>query len=248
MHVWFVPPSRFAFLSARKSCTCQLTPNVVWSCLDTIRFYCFFLLFPHENVCQPSFLQSKLRSITARLSHLQTVIDGQKKSTSLGHNVEIPDRTRAFAHDGRDPRSWRQTKPCRGQHVLAKSYTANQHAAWIGCARCVLRPHNVPRHTARMTSVSTPSSASVQEALKRMSLQRDNDFTPKAVRDMIAEVEGSLERRRLHHNQRTCATPCTILERHPVRRSARELQCKEKSRRHHHPGSARQLVVGASLS
>ena len=90
MHAWFVPPSRFAFLSARKSCTCQLTPNAVWSCLDTVRFYCFFLLFPHENVCQPSFLQSKLRSITARLSHLQTVIDGQKKSTSLGQNVETP--------------------------------------------------------------------------------------------------------------------------------------------------------------
>ena len=41
-----------------------------------------------------------------------------------------------------------------------------------------------------MTSVSTPSSASVQEALKRLSLLRDNDFTAKAVRDMIAEVEG----------------------------------------------------------
>ena len=37
------------------------------------------------------------------------------------------------------------------------------------------------RHTARMTSVSTPSSASVQEALKRMSLLRDTDFTAKAV-------------------------------------------------------------------
>ena len=31
----------------------------------------------------------KLRSIRARLSHLQTVIDGQK-STSLGQNVETP--------------------------------------------------------------------------------------------------------------------------------------------------------------
>ena len=66
------------------------------------------------------------------------------------------DWTRAFAHDRRDPRGWPQTKPCRGQHVLEQSYTANQHGAWISCARCAL--HYIPRHTARMTSVSTPSS------------------------------------------------------------------------------------------
>ena len=47
-----------------------------------------------------------------------------------------------------------------------------------------------------MTSVSTPSSASVQEALKRMSLLTDNDFTAKAVRDMIAEVEGRKPRKK----------------------------------------------------
>ena len=106
------------------------------------------------------------------------------------------DWTRAFAHDGRDPRSWPQTKPCRGQHVLEQSYTANQHGAWISSARCALRLHYIPRHTARMTSVSTPSSASVQEALKRMSFLRDNDFTAKAVRDMIAEVEGRKPRKK----------------------------------------------------
>ena len=42
------------------------------------------------------------------------------------------------------------------------------------CPSPTLRPQ------ARMTSVSTPSSASVQEALKRMSLLRENDFTAKA--------------------------------------------------------------------
>ena len=47
-----------------------------------------------------------------------------------------------------------------------------------------------------MTSVSTPSSASVQEALKRMSLLRDNNFTANAVRDMIAEVEGRKPRKK----------------------------------------------------
>ena len=106
------------------------------------------------------------------------------------------DCTRAFAHDGRDPRGWPQTGPCRGQHVLEQSYTANQHGAWISCARCAQGLHYIPRHTARMTSVSTPSSASVQEALKRLSLLRDTDFTAKAVRDMIAEVEGRKPRKK----------------------------------------------------
>ena len=49
------------------------------------------------------------------------------------------DWTRAFAHDGRDPCSWPQTKRCRGQHVLDQRKTANQHGAWISCARCALR-------------------------------------------------------------------------------------------------------------
>ena len=85
MHVWFVPPSRFAFfLSAREYCTCQLTPHVVYDCLDTARCCCF----PRENVCQPSALQSKLRSITA-----ESVANGDRwvgNSTSLGINVETP--------------------------------------------------------------------------------------------------------------------------------------------------------------
>ena len=138
------------------------------------------------------------------------------------------DWTRAFAHDGRDPRSWPQTKPCRGQHVLEQSHTANQHGAWISCARCALRLHYIPRHTARMTSVSTPSSASVQKALKRMSLLRDNDFTAKAVRDMIAEVEGRKPQKKKPTPQTTivyntvynsgAASSATISSGTPVRR------------------------------
>ena len=92
-------------------------------------------------------------------SHLTSV----QVALSKSHRSRLD--TSFFAHDGRDPRSWPQTKPCRGQHVLEQSYTANQHGAWIICARCALRLHYIPRHTSRMTSVSTPSSASVQEAL-----------------------------------------------------------------------------------
>ena len=86
-----------------------------------------FAVFPHENVCQPSSLQSKLRSIKTRLNWLQTVIDGQNSRRTLDEMSKPTnlDWTRAYAHDGRDPRSWPQTKPCRGQHVLEQSYTAN---------------------------------------------------------------------------------------------------------------------------
>ena len=72
----------------------------------------------------------------------------------------------------------------------------NTEREWISCARCALRLHYVHRHTAWMTSVSTPSSASVQEALRRVSLLRDNDFTAKSVTDTIAEVEGRKPRKK----------------------------------------------------
>ena len=58
--------------------------------------------------------------------------------------------------------------------------------AWISCAICAPRLHNVPRQSARMASVSTPTVGSVQEALKRVSLLRDNE----AVRTMTPEVDG----------------------------------------------------------
>ena len=42
-----------------------------------------FAVFLMKNLCQPSSLQSKLRSIRARLSHLQTVIDGQENQQNF---------------------------------------------------------------------------------------------------------------------------------------------------------------------
>ena len=92
----------------------------------------------------------------------------------------------------------------------------------------IVRDVPFARHTARMTSVSTPSSASVQEALTRMSLLRDNDFTAKAVRDMIAEVEGWKPRKKKPKPQTTivyntvynsgAASSATISSGTPVRR------------------------------
>ena len=74
------------------------------------------LFYPHENLCQPSSLQAKLRSIRTRLNWLQTVIDGQKSQRSP---TDL-DWTRAFAHDGRDPRSCPQTKLCRKKACTAE--------------------------------------------------------------------------------------------------------------------------------
>ena len=65
-----------------------------------------------------------------------------------------------FAHDGRDPRGWPQTRPCREQHVLQQSYNANQHGAWISCARCALRLGLCSSTHCSDDVVSTPSSAS----------------------------------------------------------------------------------------
>ena len=48
-----------------------------------------FAVFPHENVCQPSFLQLKLRSIRARLSHLQMVVDGPESRRTLDKMSEL---------------------------------------------------------------------------------------------------------------------------------------------------------------
>ena len=42
-----------------------------------------FAVFSHDNVFQPSSLQSKLRSINTRLNWLQTVIDGQESRRTL---------------------------------------------------------------------------------------------------------------------------------------------------------------------
>ena len=192
--------------------------------LDTVRF--FFLM---RTCASHLHFSPSCVPIKTRLNWLQTVIDGQKSRRTLDEmSKSHRSRTRAFAHDGRNPRSWPQTQPCRGQDVLEQSYTANQHGAWISCARCALRLHYIPRHTARMTSVSTPSSASVQEALKRMSLLRDNDFTAKAVRDMIAEVEGRKPRKKKSTPQTTivyntvynsgAASSPTISSETPVRR------------------------------
>ena len=87
MHVWSVPPSRCAvFVSTQ---ILHLSTHTERG-LFLSRHSQIFCVFPNENVCQPSFLQSMLLSLRARLSHLQTVIDGQESRRALDKNVETP--------------------------------------------------------------------------------------------------------------------------------------------------------------
>ena len=151
-----------------------------------------FAVLPHEK--RVSSLQSS-RSIRARQSHLQTVIDGQESRRALDKMSKLHKSQLDTSFCTR--RSGSSQRRDLVEDSMSWNDTANQHGAVDQlCERCALRLRNVPRHTARMTSVSAPSSASVQEALKRMSLVRDNDFTAKAVRDMIAEVDGRRPRKK----------------------------------------------------
>ena len=82
-----------------------------------------------------------------------------------------------------------------------------------------------------------------------MSLLRDNDFTAKAVKDMIAEVEGRKPRKKKAPPQPTivyntvynseAASSATI--------SIGNSSAQRQSRRHRHLGSLRLLVDGASV-
>ena len=117
----------------------------------------------------------------------------------------------------------------------------------ISCTKCALSLHHVPRHSARMTSVSTPSSASVQEALlKRMSLLRDNDFTAKTNDLRSRGKEASKEEGSTINDDSVQHREQLIQEQHPVRRSAPRRKCTEKSRHHHHLESLQCLVGGPS--
>ena len=75
-----------------------------------------------------------------------------EKSTNPGRNVEIPQIS--IGHELLHTMVGILAAGLRQE----QSYNANQHGAWISSARCALRVLYIPRHTARLTSVSTPSS------------------------------------------------------------------------------------------
>ena len=156
-----------------------------------------FAVVPHENVCQPSFVQSKSRLIRARLSHLQTVIDGQESRRALDKLSKL--------HRSRLETSLRTRRS--GSLQLAFEETLSKTACPgtdLHCKPtrsvdplCDMCPSPTLRSQAHCSvDVRLDTVIGVQEALKRMSLLRDNDFTAKAVRHMIAEVEGRKRRKK----------------------------------------------------
>ena len=122
------------------------------------------------------------------------------------------DWTRAFAQDGRDPRSWPQTKPCRGQHVLEQSNTANQHGA---CEMCPSPALHSSTHCSDDVCVDPVSGISTGGSETNVTPERKR-LHSESGKGQPTSRDGSIERRRLNHNRRSCTTPCTILERHPV--------------------------------
>ena len=188
-----------------------------------------FVVFPHKNVCQPSSLQSKLRSIKTRLNWLQTVIDGQKCR-------RIPDEL------SKSHRSRLDTSFCTrwsGSSQLASDKTLSRTActgAELHCKPtrsvdqlCEMCPSSTLHSSTHCSNdVSVDSVIGFSAECSEVSLLRDNDFTAKAVKAMIAEVEGRKPRRKKPTPQTTivhntvynsgAASSATISSGTPVRR------------------------------
>ena len=135
-----------------------------------------FAVLPHENVCQPSFLQSKLRSIRTRLSHLRSVIDGQERRRALDKMSKL--------HRSRLDMSFCTRES--GSSQLASDETLSKTAypgTELYCEPtrsvdqlCEMYPSptlHSSTHCSNDVSVDPVIGLQVQEALKRMSLLRD---------------------------------------------------------------------------
>ena len=138
LHVWVVSASLLSCLSSLQSCICHFAQIMFYSRLDTVRFCCF----PHENLCQPSSLQFKFRSIKTRLNWLQTVIDGQKSRRTLDE-MSGSHRSRL---DTSFCTRWSGSSQLASDKTLSRTACTGAHGAWISCARCALRLHYIPRH------------------------------------------------------------------------------------------------------
>ena len=147
----------------------------------------------NENVCQPSFLHSKLRSMRTPLSHLQMMIDGQESRRALDKMSKL--------HRSRLDTSFCTRRS--GPSQLASNETLSMTA----CPRTELHckptrsvdqlremcPSPSPRSSAHRSvdvRVDTVIGVSAGGSETNVTAERDNDFTAKTVRDMNAEVEG----------------------------------------------------------
>ena len=188
-----------------------------------------FDVCPHENLCQPSSLQSKLRSIKTRLNWLQTAIDGQKSRRTLDEM-------------SKSHRSRLDTSFCTrwsGSSQLASDKTLSRTActgAELHCKPtrsvdqlCEMCPSSTLHSSSHCSNdVSVDSVIGFSAGGPEANVTFERHFTAKAVRDMIAEVEGRKPRKKKPTPQTTimyntvynsgAASSATISSRTPVRR------------------------------
>ena len=202
---------------------------MVHSCLDTFRF----LLCSHENTCQSSSLQSKLRSIRTRLSRLQLLIDGQGSRRTLDKMSKLHrsrlDTSFCTRRSGSSQLASDETLPrtaCSGTELHCERTRSVDQLCEV-CSSPTPRPQaHGPDHV-RLNTVIGNSTGGPEE-----------NVTSERQRPHGEGVEGHDSRSRgteaLKEESDTTNNDRVLLERHPVRRAAREFQCTGKFRRHHH--------------
>ena len=144
-----------------------------------------FAVFPHETVCKPSSLLPELRSIRTRLSQLQTMIYGQEHRRALD-NIQ---KTNSSRLDTEHLHTTDGILAAGRRRNLEPSYTANQHECVHQlCQMCSSRTLCAQTQCSNEICLDPVVRISAGGPETNVTSERDNDFTPKAVRDMIAQV------------------------------------------------------------
>ena len=199
-------------------------------------------VFSHENVCQPSSLQSKLRSIKTRLNWLQTVIDGQKSRRTLDEM-------------SKSHRSRLDTSFCTrwsGSSQLASDKTLSR-TAYTGAEL-----HCKPTRSVDQLCEMCPSSTLLSSS------HCSNDVSIDSVIGFTAggsEANVTSERQRLHgeggkgHDCRGRGTEASKEVTDTTNDDRVQhcvqfwsgIQCAETFRHHHHLGPLQHIACGADL-
>ena len=158
-------------------------------------------------MCQPSSLQSKLRSTKTRLNWLQTVIDGQESRLDTSFYTRRAGSSQ-FASDETLSRTacLEQRYPCKPTRSVDQLREVCPSPALRFQAHC---PDDVRLDT---------SSASVQEAETNVTSERQRLHGEGGKGHDCRGRGTEASKEEADHKRRSCTTPCTTLERHPVHR------------------------------
>ena len=188
-----------------------------------------FAVFRHENVCQSSSLQSKLRSIRARLSRLQTVIDHRSRL-----DTSVCTRRSGSSQSASDETLSRTA--CPGTELHCEPTRSVDQL----CEMC-------PSPTVR-SSIHCSDDVSVDPVIGFSAGGSETSVTPEGQRLHSESGEGhDCRSRGADASKEEGSTTTDDRVQHRVQfwsgiqcdDQLRELQCTEKSRRHHHLGSFR---------